>query len=186
VGGWQISGMTQYQSGADLQASVSSNLSFSAYIPAGTTFMGKTLMTATQASAENMLGSGDLTLMPKLTCDPRKGLDKNQYFNPNCFTLSSPGTNGDYIWPTITGPGFVNSDLSLFKNFTFGANENKKLQFRISAYNFLNHPNRTFLAGDNNLKLNFNAAGNLVNDRTGYADHKTGHRIMQLMAKFTF
>jgi Carboxypeptidase regulatory-like domain len=186
VGGWQISGMTQFQSGADLQAAVSANLYFSAYIPAGTTYMGKTLTTATQASADNMLGSGDLTLMPLLTCDPRKGLGKNQYFNPSCFTLSSPGTNGNYIWPTLTGPAFFNSDLSLFKNFTFGSNENKKLQFRFSAYNFLNHPVRTFLAGDNNLKLNFDATGNLVNDRTGYADHKTGHRILQLMAKFTF
>ena len=124
--------------------------------------------------------------MPLVTCDPRKGLGKNQYFNPSCFTLSAPGTNGTYIFPVLTGPAFFNSDISLFKNFVWGSNENRKLQFRFSGYNFLNHPMRTFVAGDNNFKLNFNADGTLANDRTGYADHKTGHRIIQLMVKFTW
>ena len=41
--GWQLSGITQYQSGADLQAAVTSNFGYSAFIPAGATFMGKTL-----------------------------------------------------------------------------------------------------------------------------------------------
>src|SRR5438128_8495191 len=85
VNGWQISGIGQYQTGADLQASVSSNFGYSAFFPKGATFMGKTLSYVDhttgqvvdytiQASASNVLGSGDITLMPALTCNPAKGL----------------------------------------------------------------------------------------------------------------
>ncbi len=69
-----------------MQASVSSNFNYSAFIPAGTTFMGKTLASAVQASASNVLGTSDLTLMPALTCDPRSGLKANQYINGACFS----------------------------------------------------------------------------------------------------
>src|SRR5437899_9902507 len=37
--GWQISGIGQYQTGADLQASVSSNFGYSAFLQPGATFM---------------------------------------------------------------------------------------------------------------------------------------------------
>src|SRR5467141_1557397 len=180
--GWQISGIGQYQTGADLQASVSSNFGYSAFIQAGTTFMGKTLMVPIQASTQNVLGTGDLTLMPTLTCDPRSGLKSHQYINGACFSpFATPGQQGAYIFPALTGPGFFNTDVSLFKNFTFGKSENKKLQFRFSANNFLNHPNRTFLNSDQNLNLSFNSNGTLRNSNYGYATNTIGHRILQMM-----
>src|SRR5207248_6755149 len=57
--GWQISGITQYQTGVDLQAAVAGNgnFNFTGYIPAGTTFMGQTLTSAVQATSQNVLGS---------------------------------------------------------------------------------------------------------------------------------
>ena len=185
--GWEISGIGQYQTGADLQASVSSNFHYSAFIPAGTTFMGKTLAVTIQANSQNVLGSPDLTLMPALTCDPRSGLKSHQYINGACFSPSAtPGQQGAYIFPALTGPGFFNTDLSLFKNFTFGPSENKKLQFRFSGYNFLNHPNRTFLNSDQNLNLTFNSSGNPTNPNFGYATNTIGHRIIQVMVKFSW
>ncbi|HKV61350.1 MAG TPA: carboxypeptidase-like regulatory domain-containing protein [Candidatus Acidoferrum sp.] len=185
--GWQISGIGQYQTGADLQASVTSNFNYSAFIPAGTTFMGKTLAVPIQASASNVLGTSDLTLMPVLTCDPRSGLKAHQYINAACFsTTAMPGQQGAYIFPTLTGPGFFNTDVSVFKNFTFGPSETKKLQFRFSGYNFLNHPNRTFLNGDQNLNLTFNNAGTLTNPNFGYATNTIGHRIIQAMVRFAW
>ena len=187
VNGWQISGIGQYQSGADLQASVSSNFNYSAFIPAGTTFMGTTITSAVQASAQNVLGSPDLTLMPALTCNPQGGLKDHQYINGACFSgVATPGQQGSYIFPTLTGPGFFNTDLSVFKNFTFGKAETKKLQFRFSGYNFLNHPNRTFLNGDQNLNLTFDNAGNLKNPNFGTATNTIGHRIFQMMVKFAW
>jgi hypothetical protein len=196
--GWQISGIGQYQTGADLQASVTSNFNYSAFIPAGTTFMGKSLSYtdsvtgqvvnyALQASASNVLGTPDLTLMPALTCDPRSGLKAHQYINGACFSgFATPGKQGAYIFPTLTGPGFFNTDISLFKNFTFGPSETKKLQFRFSGYNFLNHPNRTFLNGDQNLNLTFNNVGTLTNPNFGYATNTIGHRIIQAMVRFAW
>jgi len=184
--GWQISGITQYQTGVDLQAAVSSNFNFAGFIPAGTTFMGRTITNAIQGSASNVLGSGDLTLMPTLTCDPRQGLKSNQYMNGACFSpWLTPGSQGNYIFPTMTGPGFWNSDVSLFKNFTWGSSENKKLQFRISGYNFLNHPNRTFISNDSGLNLTFNSSG-VRNPNFGYATNTVGHRILQGMIRFSW
>jgi hypothetical protein len=125
--------------------------------------------------------------MPALTCNPAKGLKSHQYINGDCFSpTATPGQQGSYIFPTLTGPGFFNTDISLFKNFTFGPAENKKLQFRFSGYNFLNHPNRTFLNGDQGLNLTFNSAGQLANPNFGYATNTIGHRIMQLSVKFSF
>jgi hypothetical protein len=186
VNGWQISGIAQYQTGADLQASVSSNFNYSGYIKANTTFMGTTLAVPIQTSAQNVLGTNDITLMPTLTCNPAAGLKSHQYINGACFSPNSvPGQQGNYIFPMLTGPGFFNTDISVFKNFTFGQSETKKLQFRFSGYNFLNHPNRTFLNGDQGLNLTFNSAG-VINPNFGYATNTIGHRILQMMVKFTF
>jgi len=187
VNGWQISGIGQYQSGADLQASVSANFNYVGFIPAGTTFMGRTITSAIQATAQNTTGSADLTLMPALTCNPNSGLKSHQYINGACFSPTvAPGQNGDYIFPTLTGPGFFNTDISVFKNFTFGKAETRKLQFRFSGYNFLNHPNRTFLNSDQNLNLTFTNSGTLGNPNFGYAQNTIGHRIIQMMVKFAW
>lgn len=190
--GWQISGITQYQTGADLQAAVTSNFGYTAYIPGGTTFMGRTITSPIQASAQNVLGSPDLTVMPKVICDPRHGLHSHQYVNGNCFAnFATPGQQGTFIFPTMNGPGFFDSDLSVFKNFVFGSSESKKVQFRFSGYNFLNHPLRTFnTSSDPGLQLHFDQSGNLTQPAPGvnfgYADYKTGHRIMQGEVKFSW
>jgi len=185
--GWQISGIVQYQTGSDLQAAVagSGNFNYTGFIPGGTTFMGQTITAPIQANGQNALGTPDIQLMPTLTCDPRQGLKANQYINASCFSpLVTPGKQGNYIFPVLTGPGFFNTDLSVFKNFTFGQSESKKLQFRFSGYNFLNHPNRTFINGDQGLNLTFNSTGALANQNFGYATNTIGHRIMQGMVRF--
>jgi len=188
--GWQISGITQYQTGADIQAAITNNLGYIGWIPAGTSFMGKTTALPIQAGNQNTIGTGDVNLMPKLTCDPRKGLASHQYVNPNCFSPTvTPGQQGTYLFPTMNGPGFFNSDLSLFKNFVFGNSENRKLQFRFSGYNFVNHPVRSFQNNDNALSLHYNADGSRTDVGGipfGYALYKTGHRIVQGEAKFTW
>jgi hypothetical protein len=189
--GWQISGIAQYQTGSDLQAAgTSANFNYSAFIPAGTTFMGQTLTSAVQASNQNILGTPDITLMPKVICNPRSGLQAHQYVNGNCFAPhATPGQQGTYVFPTLTGPGFFNTDLSVFKNFNWGASETKKLQFRLSGYNFLNHPVSTFITGDPALNLSFSSSGQLAQNggtTFGVAENKTGHRIVQGVVKFSW
>jgi hypothetical protein len=188
LNGWQVSGLAQYQTGVDIQAQITSAFNYQAYIPAGTTFMGQTTQYPVLATQQNVLGTSDITLMPRVTCDPRSNLHSGQYVNGNCFApFAAPGQQGSYVFPTLTGPGFFNTDLSVFKNFTIGNSENKKLQFRFSGYNFLNHPNRTFIASDPGLQLSFSPAGQLLengNTPFGYAQNKTGHRIVQGVVKF--
>jgi hypothetical protein len=123
-------------------------------------------------------------MQPILTCDPSKNLAKNQFINGNCFAEPGVGQNGPFIMPYIKGPAFNNSDLSLFKSFAMG--EARKVEFRISAYNFLNHPLTSFnpTGSDNNLVLNF--TGGKAQSTFGYANYLNGNRSVQLVLKFYF
>jgi len=96
-------------------------------------------------SSLRILGTENRTapLMPYLTCNPKSGLGDGQCFNPSCFSVPTEvGGNGPYVWPYLRGPAYINSDLSLYKNFKL--TERQNIQFRVSAFNFLNHPLRQF------------------------------------------
>jgi hypothetical protein len=186
VNGWQISGITQVQSGGNLQAIVNPNMNFSGYLLPGTVLPnGETLTSPVGMNNENTLGTPDLQLMPVLTCNPNANLAPNQRVNGNCFAQPTLGHNGSYEWPYIKGPAFWNADFSLFKNFQI--NESKKVQLRFSGYNFLNHPLPSFLnSGDPALNLTFDQSGKMNNPVFGMVNEKLGHRIIQMAAKFYF
>jgi hypothetical protein len=171
VGGWQISGITQIQSGAQLfNQSGSGGLNFNL-----------------QQAGNNvsLLGTPDITLYPLITCDPRQGLRENQFLNPNCFAPAPSGSLGTGSMPYLPGPAFWNSDLTLIKNFAI--TERQNVQFRFAAFNFLNHSLASFTNNDNNLRLNFDANGNLTNaDTFGVAQYRFGHRILELGIKYSF
>ena len=100
-------------------------------------------------------------IQPVLLCDPRKGLKSGQYFNPNCFaaplppTATSYGQFGQAIWPYIRNPHYFGSDLAVFK--AFRVTDAQRVEVRISATNWLNHPNAQFgLAGNADNSLLFN------------------------------
>ena len=173
--GWQISGISQFASSAELQANNGSgNFGLRGYLPDGTSINERVIN-----------GTPDIPMQPVLTCDPRSGLSgERQYINPGCFALPSPGNNGSFKMPYLKGPGFMNHDLSVFKNWEF--TEHRKLQFRFSAYNFLNHPVWSFTNGDQNLNLVFDKDGKFDNPSFGIADKKFGRRIVQLALKFYF
>ncbi len=182
---WQISGITQFQSGVNLQAVGSTNFNLGGYLPAGTKLPdGTVLPSGIGISNALITGSPDIATQPTILCDPSQNLQKNQFVNGACFGLPSPGHNGSFILDKLDGPAYFNSDISAFKNFQMS--ESKKLQFRFSAYNFLNHPITTFLPGDQNLNLSFNQAGQLTNPNFGKANYKIGHRSIQLALKFYF
>ena len=63
----------------------------------------------------------------------------NLYFNPNAFIQPLPGTYGDAGRNVLGGPGLVETDLSLAKNFPLS--ERMNLQFRSEFFNILNHTN---------------------------------------------
>ena len=95
-----------------------------------------------------------------MTCDPKFNLGPNQFLNPSCFTFPTQiGQNGPTTLPVIYGPAYFNADLGLFKNFAIA--ERKKLQLRMNAYNFLNHPLWSF--NGSNLNLGFTGATGVLN-----------------------
>jgi len=137
-------------------------------------------------------------LMPVLTCDPRKGTKSGQYFNPNCFaaplppTATSYGQFGQAIWPYIRNPHYFGSDLAVFK--AFRVTDAQRVEVRISATNWLNHPNAQFgLAGNADNSLLFNGLSsssaltmNTNTSTTGTPQNKVGYRWMQFAAKYYF
>jgi hypothetical protein len=61
------------------------------------------------------------------------------WFNTAAFVNQTTGTAGNEKKNMMHGPNFINSDLSLLKNFT--VTENTKFQFRAEAFNFANITN---------------------------------------------
>jgi hypothetical protein len=203
--GWQISGIGQMASGYPLQANsfnfrLQGNLQQCRDIAtcqpnANGTFNAADLMTVySVGNSRAITGTVNTSAQPFITCDPRAGVSGDQFMNLNCFAPPSPGRNGNYIFPYMKGPKFLNADLSLFKNFQFA--EKKKLQFRISANNFMNHPLRALTT--DNLLLEYitdnpkSATPKLVPSANTLArfgrvtENKTGRRIVTLAVKFYF
>ena len=141
VNGWVLSGITQFQSGAPHSAEHRLRHSTSAW--------------PTSVQPTDYLGTNAIRPpQPALTCDPRNNLKSGQYFNPAVSRLPRTGRTGDIIWPYIKGPAFFNSDLAIYKDFLF--KEHQKIEFRFSAFNFLNHPLWQFdQGGHSDVNLNF-------------------------------
>ena len=151
LGGWQTNGITTIQSG----------LPFTAGIAADQANVGQGAQRASFSGTPVSVdcGSGKL-----INC-----------VNISAFQLPAQFTYGNTPRNFLRGPGLVNFDWSLFKNFTI--TERMKLQFRWETFNTLNHPNfgnpgSTFIPGATNF-------GNI----TGTA---TGMRQQQLGLKFLF
>ena len=168
--GWQISGISQVQSGVHLVAAANNNSSFNIQTP--------------NVSGTSAVGTPAVNIQPVLLCDPRKDLQPNQYLNGACFGPAPASGLGTGAFPYLPGPAYVSNDLSVFKNVAVG--ERQKLQFRFSGFNFLNHPLTSFRDNDSNLILNFDASGKLTTPRFGYADYKFGHRIIEVAVKYMF
>ena len=179
INGWVLSGVTQMQSGAPIQPNTGGNMN---------------VVWPNNVSNSVFLGTNNNQIVPLITCDPRKGLSSGQQFNPSCFTVPASGTQGTIIWPYIKGPRYLNNDLSLFKDFKMG--ESRTLQFRIQAFNWLNHPNKQFAAGGQNsdLKLNFQvpngngafSSTNTNTNTTGTPLYAIGNRNVEFAVKFYF
>ncbi len=179
LNGWQLSGITQFQTGPPLQP---------------LTGTGLNPVWPGSISNQAILGTNGISLEPYLTCDPSKNLASGQRFNPSCFEAPNiRGQNGPIVWPDITAPPFFDSDLGVYKNFK--VTERQKIQFRFTAFNFLNHPNKQFgLTGDDN--LSFGAPGgqivntctstNYPNCTDGRPHLEVGNRTLEFALKYMF
>ena len=193
VNGWQISGITQLQSGANLTGNFGGynfamNLN-GAILPGTENVVNPGAPNGIPINNQSILGTPDVQLNPLVTCNPKANLGPHQFINGNCFAAPTvAGQNGPTVLPALYGPAYFDSDLGLFKNFQ--VTERARLQLRAQAQNFLNHPLYSF-PNTNNLTLNFlqSTPGGpitLNNPNFGISNYKTGHRIVEMMAKFYF
>jgi hypothetical protein len=63
----------------------------------------------------------------------------NQWINPACFVAPAPGLLGNANRVPVSGPGFVNTDFSVIKQFAL-PKEGMGLNFRAEFFNLFNHP----------------------------------------------
>jgi hypothetical protein len=153
VGGWKFNDIMIIQDGAPLPISQSTN-SNSAF--------GNSMTRPTLVAGANPCYSGS----------PQGRL--NQYYNPAAFTVTPAGSYGNSP-RTVNcyGPGYLNSDLSLNKNFSL--TERVNAEFRAEALNAFNTPQ----FNGPNLSSDSSAAGKITGT-LGFP------RLVQLGARLFF
>jgi hypothetical protein len=213
VNGWQLSGYTTYEDGNPFQANnpvmnasyntppiPANNPKADGNCPANQIFTMPDGLQTCSVSTSTYFGSSQYPTgpAPVLTCDPRKGTSKGQYFNPACFaaplppSLATYGQQGQIIWPYIRDPHYFGSDLAIFKAFKI--TESQRFEIRVSATNWLNHPNAEFgESGNSDNQLVFSGIStaaalstNTNQSTTGTPLDKSGYRWMQFAGKYYF
>lgn len=109
LGGWEISGATQFASGTPLTITMTANTSNS---------------------------FGNITRRPDLVGDPEGPKTVEQWFNTSAFATPAPNTFGSAPRSVVRGPWRHMTDLALFKNFV--VTDRVRLQFRAEAFNVFN------------------------------------------------
>ena len=188
VNGWTISGVSSYQIGTFLQPTISLS-----YV-SGTQPTGAT--TALSAASYYGTDSGP-TIIPQVTCNPTSGLAFHQSFKSSCLTAPTLGSfsiggQGGQAFPYIKTATFLENDLDLSKTFVF--HDRNNIQFRISGFNWLNHPLPQFSASSQYLlTYQVNGQSKAITPTTGstvgYFDSKNGapgQRNIELDLKYSF
>jgi hypothetical protein len=115
AGGWQLNGIDTFQTGT----------------PFTVTMLSSLLNSGSGAQWPNRAGSGAVS---NQTIDHWFDTSSSSFVSPGNYIYGNSGRN------ILTGPGTTEFDLSLFKNFSLGAHEARRLQFRAEAFNVLNTP----------------------------------------------
>jgi hypothetical protein len=195
VNGWQVSGIVQVESGANLTyggtysgtPNTNYNMQLNGAIIPGSISVANPK--GIPINNQSILGTNAVQLNPIVTCNPTSGLADHQYINGNCFSVpTTVGENGPTMLPVAYGPAFFSWDQAIFKNFSIS--EQKKLQFRFQAYNILNHPLYSF-PDNSNLTLQFKqdpGTGDITqtNGNFGKTTVKQGGRVLEFAVKFFF
>ena len=157
LGGWEISGVTIYQSGAPNTVSVPVDI---ARIGAG-------------SSRATVVGDPNL---------PKNQRTLAHWFNAEAFLAPEqmvPGRFGNSGRNILIGPGFNQWDMSLLKNFRF--TEARSVQFRAESFNVFNHASFTGL----NTTVRFDAAGRPTQSY-GAVNASGPGRVLELGLKLLF
>jgi hypothetical protein len=195
--GWTISGISSWQEGGSLRQETGSPGNFGlsesyTNLPANASAAG---ITSNIGSLTYYGTDAPLNVLPVLTCNPQSHLGHNQLLRQECFGAPAIGQQGGQNFPYFANAAYIENDLGLYK--TFQIHESQNVQFRIQAFNWLNHPLPQF-SGGNQLQLRYNVdynskaiALNTASDSKtwGTLDSKSGtptQRIIELNVKYNF
>ncbi|HEX5412626.1 MAG TPA: TonB-dependent receptor [Terriglobia bacterium] len=157
LGGWQVNGILTGISGSPL------------YVNQGTNFLD------TPGTSQSPDFAGGLTMT--------KGTGRGeQWFNPDAFTPVQDvrmGTSSSRGLSWLRGPGLMQLDLSLFRNFKL--TERFGLKVRAETLNFTNTPHWS----NPNLTCSITTAG-VCGGSLGQITDAFGNRIFQLGAEISF
>jgi hypothetical protein len=126
LGGWQVSGIVQIQSG----------LPFGVFSGAPFDFGGDFNADAQEGDRPHTPSFGS-----RFSDTPSNQEFIEGVFETDDFPTPTSGTNGNLGKNTFTGPSFWTVDLSIFKTFRLPISEESKLQFRAEFFNLLNRVN---------------------------------------------
>lgn len=172
--GWQISGLTRFQTGAPFTPGISIN--------------GYNNQTITGSYTEGFRA--------RVLCDPNTGSDDPyNRINAACFAPALPGSIGVESGTNfLYGPGINNTDLSLQKSFQI--KERMSIELRADAFNVFNHTqfsgyntSLTFAGITSNAITNgFLKADGTINNLNGFGTVSGARdpRIMQLGMRVRF
>ena len=168
LGGWQLSGVTQFQTGTP--GSVATGDDF-AGVGTGSGAQLWQLNGGVVPFKGQFTNAGETTTS-YIDTKPDASGRQTLYSQPRAGTFVT-----DRLRNVMYGPGFQNWNVSVFKNFRI--TERVNVQFRVDGYNFVNHPNWGGSAGGG-LDRNPN------NATFGKVTAKGGERNMQFGLRFGF
>ena len=141
LGGWELNGITTFQSGFTLSPGVSTN----------TCVCG------------NNAARPDVSKNPHLSGSERS-LDR--WFDVSAFAIPAQYTIGNAGRGLIQGPGLINFDVNIAKRFRLPWREGMNIEYRAEFYNFFNTPQ----FADPNTTIGAGTAGRITgarNERQG-------------------
>jgi len=161
VGGWQVSGVTTFQTGFPYSIAANDTSSL----------LGTFFQRANQI------------------CDPNKGFTKsiNEWFNTGCFVSPDPGVYGTTKRNYLRSPGINNWDMGLAKTFRF--TERVGFQLRVDTFNSFNHAQWAVPPGGLigfGTGGNSNPGSTLGSSTFGKITSAAPGRVVQLGGKLTF
>ncbi len=157
--GWELSGITHFSTG----------------LPVTLVNYGDNSLLGAEPNGINNYGVDEPDYLGgplDLNHNPRDG---RPYFNASEFSENAFGTPGTASRRFFSGPGLDNFDLALLKNVRL--TESKSLQFRLEAFNALNHAQ--FFGSQS-------VDGNISSSTFGQVISAAPPRLVQLAAKFLF
>jgi hypothetical protein len=161
VGGWQISGITTYQSGTPFSVTFAVPNGYTGWWGGRASVVAGADLYANQGSGHNVVNGV-------------------MWFNPAAFVAPQPWTWGNSSRNMLWGPGMYNWDAAMAK--TFSATERIKLQLRADFLNMLNH----FNLSNPSAAIADTRDGGASSANSGKVLGGSGSRVVQVGARVTF